>query len=49
MQASELEGVAAAGAELTTELIGNTKNLAEARSAIPAGYLVERETADPNS
>jgi len=48
MRASQLEEMAAAGAKLTAEVIGNSACLAAARSAIPADYLVEGETAHPN-
>lgn len=48
LKASELEEMAAAGAEITGELMGNAACLAAARSAIPAGYLVAGETAHPN-
>jgi hypothetical protein len=48
MRVSQLEQMAAAGAELTAELMGNSACLSAARAAIPAGYLVAGETAHPN-
>jgi hypothetical protein len=46
--ASQLEQMAAAGAVLTAELMGNAACLSAARAAIPAGYLVAGESAHPN-
>ena len=46
--ASQLEQLAAVGAKLTGEVIGNSACLAGARSAIPAGYLVAAESKHPN-
>jgi hypothetical protein len=43
-----LEGMAAAGADLTAALLGNPACLAGARQAIPAGYRVAGESAHPN-
>jgi hypothetical protein len=43
-----VEGMAAAGIELTRSLLGNADYLAAARKAIPAGYDVAGETAHPN-
>ena len=40
--------MAAAGAKLTADIMGNSACLAAARSAIPVGYLVAGETAHPN-
>jgi len=48
MQVSDLQAMAAAGAELTGALMRNAACLAAARCAIPAGYLVAGETAHPN-
>jgi hypothetical protein len=43
-----LEEMAAAGAEMTHGLMGNSTYLAAARQAIPDGYRVAGETAHPN-
>jgi hypothetical protein len=43
-----LEAMAAAGADLAHQLIGNPAYLAAARLAIPAEYRVAAETAHPN-
>ena len=43
-----LEAMAAAGADLANELIGDPVYLAAARQAIPAKYLVANEKAHPN-
>jgi hypothetical protein len=43
-----LEEMAAAGASLAADLIGNPAYLAAARRAIPAGYAVAGQTAHPN-
>ena len=48
MRAGQLEQMAAAGVELTAELLGNAACLAAARAAIPGGYLVAGEGAHPN-
>jgi len=48
MRASQLEQMASAGAELAAALMGDATCLAEARKAIPAGYLVPGETPHPN-
>jgi len=43
-----IEGMAAAGAELTRDLMANPACLAAAREAIPAGYLVAGESSHPH-
>jgi hypothetical protein len=43
-----LEAMAAAGADLAREVLGNPACLAAARMAIPNGYQVAGETAHPN-
>jgi hypothetical protein len=48
MLASQLEEMAAGGAELAAALMGNASCLVAARRAIPTGYLVAGETAHPN-
>lgn len=48
VRTAQLEQMAAAGAELTAELMGNVACLAAAKAAIPGGYLVAGESAHPN-
>ncbi len=48
MSAAQLEELAAAGADLSADIIRNPACLAAARAAIPAGYSVAGETVHPN-